>query len=225
MRKCRNHELSGEGRAWQEFDRQARQWQLRQDAVELAQETARERDWADTTYFDDDEVDEALPFDERDVQVFGPVLQNPDLALGWATLFNMLIDDGVELPVPQALDDAALTRQLAEVILGLERLRVFLQNTNHLDDRALYTKLWCEELREECQIMNPADRTALWLDMVDGVSDEAIVTYLQHYASPSDRAAWARDFPDESLPPHSKPPFDRDRHLPGACSATDDPRA
>ena len=224
MRTRRNHELAGEGREWQEFDRQARQWQLRQDAVELAQETARERDWDATLFYDDDDQDDALPFDDRDVQVFGPVLPDTDMALGWATLFNMLIEAGVALPVPQALDDATLTRTLAEVIHSLETLRLFLQNTNHLDDRALYTKLWCEVLREECQILNPPDRTALWLDMVDGDTDEEIETYLQHYASPSDRAAWARDFPDESLPPHAKPPYDRDRHLPGATSATDDPR-
>jgi len=152
------------------------------------------------------------------------VLPNTDMALGWATLFNMLIEAGVDLPVPQALDDAMLLRTLSDVINGLKALRVFLQDTNHLDDRALYNKLWCEVLREECQLLNPADRAPLWLGMVDGDSDQEIETYLQHYATPADRAAWVRDFPDEALPPHAKPPHDRDRHLPGATSAMDDPR-
>ncbi len=224
MRTRRNHELAGEGREWQEFDRQARQWQLRQDAVELAQETARERDWESTLYYDDDQ-DDALPLNERDIQVFGSsVLPDSETPFGWATLFNLLIEAGVSLPVPQALDDAEMARTIEALIRGLETLRVFLQNTNHLDDCALYTKLWSEVLREECQILNPTDRTTLWLDMVDGDSDEEIETYLSCYASPSDRAAWARDFPDESLPPHVKPPYDRDRHLPGATSAIDDPR-
>ncbi len=223
MRTRRNHELAGEGREWREFDRQARQWQLRRDAVELAQETARERDWESGLFCDDDR-DDALPLDERDIQVFGPVLPGSETPFGWATLFNLLIEAGVSLPVPQALDDAATARTLAVLIGGLERLRIFLQNTNHLDDRALYTKLWAEVLREEWQIVNPPDRTTLWLDMVDGDTDEEIETYLRCYASPADRAAWARDFPDECLPPHAQPPYDRDRHLPGAASALDDPR-
>jgi hypothetical protein len=38
--------------------------------------------------------------------------------------------------------------------------------------------------------------------------------YLRYYASEEDRKQWAEDFPDEEIPAHVDPPYDRDCRLP-----------
>jgi hypothetical protein len=55
------------------------------------------------------------------------------------TYFQQLIDAGIQLPDPDSVSDTDLRTKLWEVIAGLEKLRVFLEHTNHLDDRGLYT--------------------------------------------------------------------------------------
>src|SRR5215213_4011358 len=65
------------------------------------------------------------------------------------TQFQQLREAGIELPEPDSIPDADLRTKLWEVIAGLEKLRAFLHQTNHLDDRALYSKLWHEVLRVE----------------------------------------------------------------------------
>jgi hypothetical protein len=65
------------------------------------------------------------------------------------TYFQQLIDAGIQLPDPDSVSDTDIRTKLWEVIAGLEKLRVFLEHTNHLDDRGLYTTLWRETLRGE----------------------------------------------------------------------------
>jgi hypothetical protein len=38
--------------------------------------------------------------------------------------------------------------------------------------------------------------------------------YHKFYASEESRQRWLRDFPDEPMPPHEDPPYDRDGNLP-----------
>lgn len=67
---------------------------------------------------------------------------------GFVCPFDALTRDGFELPLPEKLDDDALTAKLCELIHALAARRLFLHSTNHLSDRELYSWLWSDGLRE-----------------------------------------------------------------------------
>lgn len=132
---------------------------------------------------------------------------------GWSRPFDRLVKDGVVLPHPDELDDAALPAKLWEVILALAAHRYFLHHTNHLGDRELYAHLWSEGLREETMGFGLPFGNC-HLDLIGSGSDEDIAIGLRFYDSGEERARWAAQFPDFPIPPRENPPFDRDRHLP-----------
>lgn len=128
--------------------------------------------------------------------------------------FTLLEQGGMALPEPDTLDDAQLSVKLWEVIRGLAMLRMFLYNTDHLSDRELYEDLWHDLLREESPAM-PIDADSAWhLDLLDYESTEDNDIYLRYYADEETRQCWAKDWPDDVIPPHETPPYDRDQYLP-----------
>jgi hypothetical protein len=139
----------------------------------------------------------------------------------WTTHFQELVDAGVELPVPESMDDGQLAAKLSEVIDALARLRVFLSQTNHLSDRELYALLWGDTLQELVKDM-PLDESSAWhIDLVVGGGEEETRLYLKYYADEETRRQWLADFPDDEVPSHEEPPYDRDRHLPQTHSGAE----
>ena len=132
----------------------------------------------------------------------------------WTTNFKQLEEAGIELPAPETLDDEQLTKKLWEVIHGLALLRVFLDDTDHLSDRELYTDLWSDLLREEVKAVPPDPDGAWHLSPIGGGSDEDIDLQMKYYADEKWREMWMEDFPDYVMPEHEDPPYDRDRLLP-----------
>src|ERR1041385_6602132 len=65
------------------------------------------------------------------------------------TALQKLEQQGITLPPPETLSDEGLSLKLWEAIDGLAKLRIFLQCTDHLSDRELYTHLLTESLLEE----------------------------------------------------------------------------
>jgi hypothetical protein len=134
----------------------------------------------------------------------------------WTTHFQQLEDASVELPDPETMDDEKLTTKLWEVIEALARMRAFLESTNHLSDRELYTELWSDVLREETKAMVFDEFSAWHIDMIGSGSEEHTYLWMKHYADEKTRLQWMKDWPDYEMPEHEDPPYDRDRHLPGA---------
>ena len=44
--------------------------------------------------------------------------------------------------------------------------------------------------------------------------EEEVHLSLKHYADEQERARWAKDWPEDEMPAHVDPPYDRDRLLP-----------
>jgi hypothetical protein len=131
----------------------------------------------------------------------------------WTTNFEQLEKAGISLPAPDSLDDAALTAKLWEVIHALALLHVFVELTNHLSDRELYTHLWTESLREDTKLLPATSEMACHLPML-GDSEEDQQLYLKYYAEEDERQHWHAQFPDDFIPEHEDLPYDRDRLLP-----------
>jgi hypothetical protein len=132
----------------------------------------------------------------------------------WTTHFKQLEEAGIQLPAPETLDDEQLNKKLWEVIRSLALLRVFLDETDHLSDRELYTKLWSDMLREEVKAMPLDEDGAYHLSPLGGCSEEDIQLQMKYYADEEWRRRWQEDFPDFVMPEHEDPPYDRDRSLP-----------
>jgi hypothetical protein len=132
----------------------------------------------------------------------------------WTTNFKQLEEAGIELPAPKSLSDEQLTKKLWEVIRALALLRVFLDETDHLSDRELYTALWTDMLREEVKAMPPDPDGACHLSPLGGCSEEDIQLQMKYYADEEWRQHFREEFPDFVMPEHEDPPYDRDRLLP-----------
>ena len=132
----------------------------------------------------------------------------------WTTHFQQLEDAGVSLPPPDSLKDEQLTAKLWEVVQKLALLHVFIEQTDHLSDRELYTHLWTESLREETKAL-PLDANSAWhIQMLGSGSEEDNLLYLKYYADDAFRQHWQKEFPSDPIPNHEDPPYDRDRLLP-----------
>ncbi|HXF39978.1 MAG TPA: hypothetical protein VN687_09715, partial [Blastocatellia bacterium] len=131
----------------------------------------------------------------------------------WTTHYQQLEEAGVELSDPDTMDDEKLTARLWEVIEALARKRVFLESTNHLSDRELYTLLWSDELREEIPDMVFDEYSAWHIDLIGSGSEEDIYLWMKYYADEKTRRQWMKDWPDYEMPDHEDPPYDRDGRL------------
>jgi hypothetical protein len=129
-------------------------------------------------------------------------------------LFRLLENSGLNLPVPSSLTDDDLTPKLKETIERMSSLGAYLLHTNHLSDRELYEYLYNDGLREEAVLFPENPSYAYMIDLTGSGSEEDNQIYLKYYADAEHRIQWALDWPDDIIPDHENPPFDRDSHLP-----------
>jgi len=130
------------------------------------------------------------------------------------TLFCLLENAGFEIPAPFTLDDSHLVIKLEELIQRMASLGAYLLNTNHLSDRELYQYLYDDGLREEAMLFPENPSYAYMIDLTGSGSADDMQIYLKYYADEDFRSRWAKDWPEDPIPPHEDPPFDRDRTLP-----------
>jgi hypothetical protein len=130
------------------------------------------------------------------------------------SLFEALRRNGIVLPPPECLDESEVNSKLWEVIFGMSLLGHYLYNTDHLSDPDLYRCLWTEILPEPTTLMPQNPKFACHIDLVGSGSEEHIQLYLKYYADEEARRDWARTWPEDLIPPHQDPPYNRDYRLP-----------
>jgi hypothetical protein len=130
------------------------------------------------------------------------------------TLFRLLENAGFEIPDPDTLDQPQLVAKLEGLCQRMASLGAYLLNTNHLSDRELYQYLYDEGLREEAMLFPENPGYVYMIDLTGSGSAEDMQVYLKYYADEEFRSRWAKDWPEDPMPPHEDPPFDRDRNLP-----------
>ena len=130
------------------------------------------------------------------------------------SLMTLLENSGLQVPAPDTLDKDALKVKLKELIERMASLGAYVLHTNHLSDRELYDYLFNDGLREEAVLFPENSSYAYMIDLTGSGSDEDNQIYLKYYADEEHRRQWAHDWPDDPLPEHKDPPFDRDRNLP-----------
>lgn len=126
--------------------------------------------------------------------------------------FQLLIDRGIALPPAEELSERELHAKLWEVIHELAKMQTYLLSTNHYSDRELYEHLWSGTLQEAT--IEPLPGMTCVLDLVSSGSEQDIEYYLRYYADEESRRHWQECFPNDTLPPRTKPPYNRDRLLP-----------
>lgn len=130
------------------------------------------------------------------------------------TLSQWLANSGMQVPSPKMLDDASLSIKLMEIIQRMASLGAYLLHTNHLSDRELYQYLYDDALREEATLFPENPSYAYMIDLTGSGSDEDNQIYLKYYADADWRKRWAEDWPEDPIPEHEDPQFDRDGKLP-----------
>ena len=130
------------------------------------------------------------------------------------SLLRLLENSGVEIPAPDELDDVSLTVKLREIVDHMASLGAYVLHTNHLTDRELYSYLYVDGLREEAVLFPENPSYAYMIDLTGSGSDTDNRLYLRYYADEEHRKRWAQDWPNDPMPEHEDPPFDRDRFLP-----------
>jgi hypothetical protein len=128
--------------------------------------------------------------------------------------FLQLEQDGVELPPPEELSDEQLNAKLWEAIHALAKRNVFLSQTDHWSDRELYERLWHDALREVTMDFPPGSGWNCHIDFLSSGSDEDNFLYHKYYADEDERQRWLEEWPDDVMPPHEDPLYDRDSKLP-----------
>jgi hypothetical protein len=130
------------------------------------------------------------------------------------SLLRLLENAGLAVPPPDQFDDEHLAIKLKEIIERMASLGAYLLHTDHLSDRGLYEYLFHDGLREEAVLFPENPSYAYMIDLTGSGSEEDNQIYLKYYADEAYRLQWANDWPDDALPEHEAPPFDRDRFLP-----------
>jgi hypothetical protein len=136
----------------------------------------------------------------------------------WTTHFQQLERAGVSMPAPETLDDQEVTAKLWEVINKMAQMRIFLEDTDHLSDRELYTELWGGLLREETKDILLDQDSACHYQLLGSGAEEDTLLYLKYFADEAWREWWHQEYPDFPIPDPEDPPYDRDRLLPQATN-------
>jgi hypothetical protein len=126
-----------------------------------------------------------------------------------ASLWEALEERGW-LPLdPYEVPDEDLPVALERLILDLSWIQVYVNFTDHLDDRQLYTRLVAVAGSYDHWIYPNDAESAVSVSLLPDDPDEGSQIWLRYYASEEERTRHLRHHPGVSLPPSELPPYPR----------------
>lgn len=128
------------------------------------------------------------------------------------TNLEQLHEVGVHPVCAFLLDDDELVEALGEVTSSLGDLGIFLLHTNHLTDRALYTRLLDHILVEPVRDLPPDSEVHEFIDLIGGGGAVECELYQKYYATAAERKLFLKE--QGSSISQEVPVSDRDRTLP-----------
>jgi hypothetical protein len=134
----------------------------------------------------------------------------------WIPPAETFARENVPFLPPAEVTDETLTPILWELLHNLAVRSLYLLHTDHLSDRELYTELWSHALREPASLAPRDQGGAFFHDFLGSWGADDMPLWLRFYATDTERAQHARDWPEDKIPPGESPPFNRDWRLPKA---------
>jgi len=124
------------------------------------------------------------------------------------TLYFELEKQGWAPPFAETLNDEELTRALTDLIWGIWDLGVVIEDADHLTDRELYLELL--DFCDEPTVVFP-DHPNAWhhWSPIGGCSEEDIKIMHRYYTDGEERDRWAKEYPEDEMPPMELPPHYR----------------
>src|SRR5262249_28583603 len=115
---------------------------------------------------------------------------------------------------PDELTDEALPAKLWELLHNLACQGFYIQHSDHLSDRRVYSELWQRGIREESLLPGKCKTSGWFHDFLGSWGEDDKQIWLQFYATDAERAKHQKEWPNETIPPKEKLPCNRDWRLP-----------
>ena len=132
----------------------------------------------------------------------------------WTPPVEQLTKQNVELLPPSEITDETLTPILWELLHNLALRGFYVLHTDHLSDHELYAELWERGLRDPAYLPGRNPRGGWFHDFLGSWGEDEMRLWLRFYANDEERATYAKDWPNEKLPPKEPLRFNRDWCLP-----------
>ena len=139
--------------------------------------------------------------------------EQPD---GWQRPIEKLKQTGQPLLPPAELTDETMTAKLWELLHNLACQGFYVQHTDHLSDRQLYTELWERGLRDEALLPGKCKTGGWFHDFLGSWGDEDMQIWLRFYASDDQRSRHHQECPKDIIPAKEPRPYNRDWRTPKA---------
>ncbi len=128
---------------------------------------------------------------------------------------------GLRLRTPADVAPNQQVGCLWELIYTLAAGGVFLHSTDHLSDQQLYQWLHDSWMRRPCSDHGERPHRDCLVTPVEAESEGGNELWLRYYAGEEERHFWSRAFPEDAVPEHKAPQYDRDRWLPAPVASVE----
>jgi hypothetical protein len=98
------------------------------------------------------------------------------------SLFSGLMENGIDLPPPETLDEEQSAKKIGQVVSALMELQIILVGFEHMSAREFYRTLWNETLWEGCHVKKRLPGAFTIMDVSHSISKSEILKIIEEAA-------------------------------------------